>query len=432
MNSLNLPSKSGLLSFNFAKSFWVESSVILLLALFLLLPGRLTPLAWYPYGIGLLLLCGIVHRFAHKDCWLRTPLDWPVALLLFWLPVNYWASIDKEQSWEAIGYLLFGVTCYRAFIQWQPFWQAPQRLLYLFLLSELGLALLGPLLLIADPSFLPFSPLLQFTPLLQFAAMLAETINPNVLAGALVLLLPLHTAVILPNCWSRHRALKFALVIVWLIMIGLLFITQSRGALLAVAIAVLLVITIYYSKTYWLAPMLVVAVAGSMVWIGPRQLLDGLVLGSALGGLDGRMEIWSRALYALHDFPFTGIGIGTFNRVIPLLYPYFLWTPDQEIPHAHNLFLQIGVDLGLVGLIAQIALWINLFRMLHTLLRQNKNFSTRTIAAGAFGSLLAMLLHGLVDAVTWGNKLAFLPWWLYALITLLFLHYWREEHSIKV
>jgi hypothetical protein len=37
-------------------------------------------------------------------------------------------------------------------------------------------------------------------------------------------------------------------------------------------------------------------------------------------------------------------------------------------------------------------------------------------------ALAGMLIHGLVDAPTWGVKLTFLPWVLFALITVLFNH----------
>ena len=43
-----------------------------------------------------------------------------------------------------------------------------------------------------------------------------------------------------------------------------------------------------------------------------------------------RLEIWSRAIYMLQDFPFTGIGMGAFRQVANLLYPFFLAGPDAE------------------------------------------------------------------------------------------------------
>ncbi len=62
------------------------------------------------------------------------------------------------------------------------------------------------------------------------------------------------------------------------------------------------------------------------------SFLDALAADGVASGFDVRVEIWGRALYALHDFPFTGIGIGTFDQVIPLLYPYFLIPPGREHP----------------------------------------------------------------------------------------------------
>ena len=109
----------------------------------------------------------------------------------------------------------------------------------------------------------------------------------------------------------------------------------------------------------WLALPLVAVAAGLGAWqIGFGRVADAALASQALGGADQRVEIWSRALYMLQDFPFTGIGMGAFRQVANLLYPFFLAGPDAEIPHAHNIFLQVGVDLGLPGLVAWLALLI--------------------------------------------------------------------------
>ena len=52
----------------------------------------------------------------------------------------------------------------------------------------------------------------------------------------------------------------------------------------------------------------------------------------------------------IRDFPFTGIGMGSFGKVAGLFYPFF-YHDASEVAHAHNLFLQIAVDLGVPGLI---------------------------------------------------------------------------------
>ena len=54
------------------------------------------------------------------------------------------------------------------------------------------------------------------------------------------------------------------------------------------------------------------------------------------------------------DFPFTGIGMGSFTEVAESLYPFF--SSPGRVFHAHNLFLQAIVDLGIPGLIAWFAI----------------------------------------------------------------------------
>ncbi len=153
--------------------------------------------------------------------------------------------------------------------------------------------------------------------------------------------------------------------------------------------------------------------------------------GRRSSGRDGtsfRVEMWTNSLYALSDFVFTGIGIGTFRQVMPLLYPFLLISPDNaSFVHAHNLYLQIGLDLGLPGLVAWLALIINVFALLIPVLRRRDRILQWTLASGVLGGLVAMLVHGFLDAVTWGTKLAFYPWLLIALAVLLGLQLQQEE-----
>jgi putative inorganic carbon (HCO3(-)) transporter len=146
-----------------------------------------------------------------------------------------------------------------------------------------------------------------------------------------------------------------------------------------------------------------------------------------LDTLNGRLEIWSRAIYGLQDFPFTGMGMNTFRHVVHILYPLFLIGPDTDIAHAHNEFLQAGLDLGIPGLIAFIALYIGAFWMLletrhkrrnSTELNRNRHGhidpSYFTLSLG--GGLLAHLVYGLTDAVALGAKPGLLFWMLLGLI----------------
>jgi putative inorganic carbon (HCO3(-)) transporter len=398
----------------------LEPLWILCLAPLILLPGRWLPDGWQPFVV-LALFIGWPLR------WLRTrrllppaPLHSALAVLLLWLPVNLWAAVDAIVAWRVAGYLLLGVALYGAAIAWPPLQRRPVLLAWLLVAFASALALIGPLLGTQEstwPLIAPLQPLAA-----PLTARVGETINPNILAGALVVLLPLIAAMAvapLPRQFRRGQALPRAgLLLLALLIVAVILLADSRGALLAAGAGLLAVLALRWPRLLWGLPVLLAAAVAVALWIGPAALLDQIGSAGAVGGLDERLEIWSRALYALQDFSFTGVGLGAFDQVIPLLYPYFLIPPSIEISHAHNLLLQVGVDLGMPGLVAYLAILLVVFFRLISALRGSANRLHWALAAGVLGGLAAMLVHGLLDAALWGTKLAFLPWLLFALAML--------------
>ncbi|MCG2770070.1 MAG: O-antigen ligase family protein, partial [Anaerolineae bacterium] len=153
------------------------------------------------------------------------------------------------------------------------------------------------------------------------------------------------------------------------------------------------------------------------------QVLEAISTGGAINGWDKREEIWSRALYMIQDFSYTGIGLGTFGVVGPVLYPYFLIGPDAQIPHAHNLFLQVTVDLGIPGLISFLSLYGGSLWLAWTGCQRARSWGRadeKALFLGLFAGLVAMGIHGMIDAVTWGIvKPAIVPWWVMGLVAAL-------------
>jgi putative inorganic carbon (HCO3(-)) transporter len=151
-----------------------------------------------------------------------------------------------------------------------------------------------------------------------------------------------------------------------------------------------------------------------VIWrVGVERIAALFSAGSAIGGLSGRPEVWSRALYMIQDFPFTGVGMGTFKPVANLLYPFFTLGPDADVPHAHNLALQVAVDLGLPGLIAWLALVGLVFAGAWQVYRRGRASGDgwlTGLGAGLLASQVALAVHGLTDAVTWGTRPAVLVW----------------------
>jgi putative inorganic carbon (HCO3(-)) transporter len=207
------------------------------------------------------------------------------------------------------------------------------------------------------------------------------------------------------------------------IILALLVFSQSRGALLAAAFGFGLLIITRWPRLSYLIPFVLIGFGYFVYLVGPTVFLAAQSTDNPLGGFDIRLEILNRALYALADFPFTGVGIGNFPLVIPILYPYFLIPPDVVVEHSHNIFTQVAIDLGFPGLIAYLAIHLTVMGLLWKIVNRRDGSLRWYLAAGVFTGLAIMFIHGLIDAPVWGAKPAFIAWLLVALAVLLGLNH---------
>jgi O-antigen ligase len=132
--------------------------------------------------------------------------------------------------------------------------------------------------------------------------------------------------------------------------------------------------------------------------------------------LAARLEIWSRAIYGIQDFPFTGMGMNAFRKVVHVLYPLFTISPDVDIANAHNNILQTALDLGIPGMIAYVGVWSAAAWMLVWVFRHSGNRLHRRIAIGIGAGLFAQFVYGINDAIPLGAKVGVF-WWVALAIT---------------
>jgi len=203
---------------------------------------------------------------------------------------------------------------------------------------------------------------------------------------------------------------------------GVLVLTQSRGAWLGALFGCAAMAWLRWPKVRWPAVALGGAVALAVWAVGPHALLVALFPAPGSQGqllstvtLEGRVELWKRAVVAIGDFAFTGCGFGAFRRVVWALYPPFLVSPGHDYAHAHNVFLQVALDVGLPGLIAYlaligVALWVALRAA------RQADASQRWLGLGAAGSLVSFHVFGLTDTIALGARPGIAFWLLLALI----------------
>lgn len=134
----------------------------------------------------------------------------------------------------------------------------------------------------------------------------------------------------------------------------------------------------------------------------------------SLDSLGMRREIWRWGFVALFERPLFGVGLGTFRAVIEN-YPAIL-PANFDIAHAHNIFLQVGLDFGMIGLAAYLYLLLVALRQAWQLLIMTNNPIAQTFGCGFLLTLLAIHTFGLLDALALGSKPSLLFWLLIALI----------------
>jgi hypothetical protein len=409
-----------------------------------------------------------------------TPLNSALLLLALMVLVSLWATYDITVSLPKISGIVLGLGIFYAFARegrtprgwWLGF--------LLFLGIGFGIAALGLL------GTQWFTKIALLTPIVSRLSTritglpgAEEGFHPNYVAGALLWVIPgfltfswlvLSRAKAVRGLFGRAKTNVIILLTIGATLwnIAIFILTQSRGGYIALALtlsALLLIALPSRWRWYGLAILALFSIILGILLASHSDAVRAWDTGSdlasdpalSLNTFDLRLEIWSRAIYGIQDFPFTGMGMNTFRKVVPVLYPLFLIGPDRDIGHAHNEFLQATLDLGIPGLVAFIALYIGAFWMLTGIwkatchpqlntakspkgvhcevpeggsLRSPRRGITRSLTLGLFGGLLAHLLWGMTDAMALGARPAFMFWILLGLIS--GLHQQAQDNRLVV
>lgn len=243
---------------------------------------------------------------------------------------------------------------------------------------------------------------------------------------------------------SRRAWLKLGLwsVVLTLQLLGIIF-TLSRGPWLGTGASLVGFIGLTGVFVGWrvmVRPVLVLAVAGALVWailsLTPQledqeqtrvaapsttSSAEAVVTRVAIsgaqvtgGGLSGRREIWESSWQLMTDRPwfmFDDLGLSFGRQIVgygPDLFrnAYLLESPPgsfgffpQEVAHAHNYFIHLGVEVGFLGLLTYAGIFLALFVVGGYLLiwrRRSLNQVHKLLLAGLLATLAGRLLEQMV------------------------------------
>jgi len=374
---------------------------------FLLFPGT-----WAPFALGVILLTWVVRRLATGAFTVRTPADLPLICLLLMAGVGLYASVDVQTSLPAFWRLLLGVAIYYGLANAARDRRTLRLLTLLMAAGGLGIVLLTLVATKWDAvRLLNLPQVYDRLPALLTDPEDGQLIHPRVMGMALATVLPVLASVAFfgRDPWRRGTCGLAALIIA-----AVLPLTQSLGGLVGAACGLAL-LAVWRSRWFLLALLPAAGLAG---WAAVRldlQALSARLLSTqdTLGiGVALRLDMWSRALAMIRGMPFTGIGLDTFPLVQSNFYPGVFIGPE---PHAHNVFLQVSLDLGLPGLLAFIGLFIAALVMVVRIGRARASRDEMALAIGLAAGLLSYLLANQTDTL-WHPKFGVLLWVLLGLL----------------
>jgi O-antigen ligase len=197
-------------------------------------------------------------------------------------------------------------------------------------------------------------------------------------------------ALALVMSWSRGAWLGIGAALG--VMIIAVLARSGRAAVLSMVFAVLLVYMLLAGGISVLPQSLVQRFADFVPYLGVTDVRGVEVTDANFAVLE-RMAHWQAALGMWADHPWLGIGIGNYE----VAYAEYA-LPQWSLPlgHAHNYYLNIGAEAGLIGLLAYLVLWGAAFFLCWSRVRQGRHWSWG-VALGALGVVVHLSVHNFFD-----------------------------------
>lgn len=204
------------------------------------------------------------------------------------------------------------------------------------------------------------------------------------IAGIMVMVVPVLVVTFLDNKYPKYlrNSALFCLVCTFFGMYG----NKSRAAWLINFITMPLVALKYITKS-WKAiaiiVLIVLAIVGLSLQPAKEQRFTTLFDFDSNGSNLGRLYVATSALEMFEDHPFTGVGIGQWRNIYE--NGYRLPEETQHLYHAHNNFLQLLSETGIVGTLGVTLCFLFIFCDVFRRWRITKNpsyLSTLFVIAG--------------------------------------------------
>lgn len=210
---------------------------------------------------------------------------------------------------------------------------------------------------------------------------------------------------------------RFLLVIACVIMGMAVVFTSSRGGMLSLLSVISFIVTANllkkpttendsesgnktnYRRNFAFVAgglAIIISLFGAVIFLGgDESLLRGVGLVNNQEDVsNGRIHFWQTAWRIFLDYPILGAGLDAFGTVFTR---YDTWNGIYRLEQAHNDYLQILVDAGVVGFACVAAFIYLLFKQSIGVITKAKDGFQQNVAIGALAGCFGILLHSFFD-----------------------------------
>lgn len=203
------------------------------------------------------------------------------------------------------------------------------------------------------------------------------------------------------------------------ILFGGILISWSRGAWLGMLASLMVMLVAFPRKIYQsVALILFAGIAFALLWYAqllPASIVSrlssitselfnvtdvrGVEITVANYAIVERLAHWQAAIRMIESHPWLGVGAGNYAVAYP---DYRLINWVEPLGHAHNFYLNVFAETGMIGFTTYIVMWFSVF-MLSWQARQHPDPISRAIVIGLMGSWTYFLVHSLTDNLLVNN-----------------------------
>jgi O-antigen ligase len=240
--------------------------------------------------------------------------------------------------------------------------------------------------------------------------------NHNHFAGYMELLIPIPVALIVARAVSTELKVLYGFAAT--VMALALVLSLSRGGIISLAAAFMFLVLMSFrlpvrrvianagrriprsvSQTAVVFAIVAIVLAG-IFWLGADPVVNRVIHGQSASGdsaketfFSSRGWVWRDTLSMIRANPVLGVGLGAYETAFSI---YTKSDGSLRVPQAHNDYLQVVADCGVVGGI--IALWfiVSVFRAVAQGTRSRDPLYAG-LALGSGAGMFAMLVHSLFD-----------------------------------